>query len=237
MSNQMEKLTVTVNGVRYEITVTRKQVKRLTLRIDRQGQPCLTVPVSTSRKEMTSFVESCGEWLARHAGKRSFFSLPSELRNGDTVMILGEERRILLQRGARAELVFLERGPVLIMRDPEDAVKAAAAYKKALTDMAMNVFRERLRRYLHVIPRRYGAPEIKIRTMTSRWGSANPTTNEIHLSLYLIKTPLECVDSVILHEAVHYTHMDHGSGFYDMLLSYMPDYRKRSAVLKSYART
>jgi hypothetical protein len=186
---------------------------------------------------MTAFIESCGPWLEKHAGRRSFFSMPYELRSGDTVMILGSERIILLERGQKAELVFREYGPVLRMRDPDDPVKAAAAYKKALTDMAMNVFSERLRRYLHVIPERYGTPEIKIRTMTSRWGSANPRTNEIHFSLYLIKTPLECVDSVVLHEAVHYTHMDHGTGFYDMLLSLMPDYRERRALLQSYARS
>lgn len=237
MKAQTEKLTQTVNGRRYEVTVIRKSVKRLTLRIDRQGQPCLTVPVRTTKKEMTDFIGSCGAWLEKHAGRRSFFSMPDELRSGDTVMILGSERIILLERGNKAELVFLPGNPVLRMRDPDDPVKAAAAYKKALTDMAMAVFRERLRRYVHVIPGRYGMPEIKIRLMTSRWGSANPTTNEIHFSLYLIKTPLECIDSVVLHEAVHYTHMDHGKDFYDMLLSLMPDYRERSAMLKRYARS
>ena len=237
MKTQTEKLTQTVNGIRYEIAVTRKNVKRLTLRIDRQGQPCLTVPVRATKKQMTEFVGSCGEWLEKHAGKRSFFSMPDEVRSGDTVMILGDERILLLEKGPKAELVFRQYGPVLRLRDPDDPVEAAAAYKKALTDMAMNVFRERLRRYVHVIPERYGTPEIKIRLMTSRWGSANNATNEIHLSLYLIKTSLDCVDSVVLHEAVHFTHMDHGREFYDMLLSYMPDYRERSARLKRYARS
>lgn len=225
-----------VNGRSYEITVTRKNVKRMTLRIDRQGKPCLSVPLNAARGEIEDFLRSCSGWLAKNAGQRSFFSLPDALRDGDEVMILGENRRISLVSGPKASLSFREGRPVLAMRDPGDPVKAASAYEKALRDLALDVFRRRLAVYADVIPRRFGTPEVRVRKMTSRWGSANQKTGEIHLSLYLIKAPLECIDSVVLHEAVHFTHMDHGDGFYDMLLGRMPDYRQRSRKLREYAR-
>ena len=231
-----DKVIQTVNGTSYEITVTRKKVKRMTLRIDRQGKPCLSVPLNAARGEIEDFLRSCSGWLARNAGQRSFFSLPDALRDGDEVMILGENRRISLVSGSKASLSFREGRPVLAMRGPDDPMKAASAYEKALTDLALDVFRRRLAIYADVIPKRFGVPEIRIRKMTSRWGSANQKTKEIHLSLYLIKTPLECIDSVVLHEAVHFTHMDHGDGFYDMLLRRMPDYKQRSRKLKEYAR-
>jgi len=231
-----DKVIQTVNGTSYEITVTRKKVKRMTLRIDRQGKPCLSVPLNAARGEIEDFLRSCSGWLARNAGQRSFFSLPDALRDGDEVMILGENRRISLVSGPKASLSFREGRPVLAMRGPDDPMKAASAYEKALTDLALDVFRRRLAIYADVIPKRFGVPEIRIRKMTSRWGSANQKTKEIHLSLYLIKTPLECIDSVVLHEAVHFTHMDHGDGFYDMLLRRMPDYKQRSRKLREYAR-
>ena len=231
-----DKVIQTVNGTSYEITVTRKKVKRMTLRIDRQGKPCLSVPLNAARGEIEDFLRSCSGWLARNAGQRSFFSLPDALRDGDEVMILGENRRISLVSGLKASLFFREGRPVLAMRGPDDPMKAASAYEKALTDLALDVFRRRLAIYADVIPKRFGVPEIRIRKMTSRWGSANQKTKEIHLSLYLIKTPLECIDSVVLHEAVHFTHMDHGDEFYDMLLRRLPDYRQRSRKLREYAR-
>ena len=239
MTNVMyktDKVIQAVNGVPYEITVTRKNVKRMTLRIDRQGKPCLSVPVRAARAEIEGFLRSCSGWLVRNAGQRSFFSLPEALRDGDEVMILGENRRISLVSGPKASLSFPEGRPMLAMRGPGDPVRAAAAYEKALTDLALDVFRRRLAAYADVIPKRFGSPEIRIRKMTSRWGSANRKTGEIHLSLYLIKTPIECIDSVVLHEAVHFTHMDHGDGFYEMLLGRMPDYKQRSRKLKEYAR-
>ena len=234
---QTEKIIQEVNGVSYEITMTRKNVKRMTLRIDRQGNPCLSVPVQASRGEIWKFMMSCSDWLSRYAGKRTFFTLPEEIHSGDEVMILGELRQIFLQRAGKPSLSFSDGSAVLELRDPEDPVKAAAAYERALRELALRVFKARLRRYLHIIPEKYGTPEIKIRKMTSRWGSANQTTGEIHLSLYLIKAPVECIDSVVLHEAAHFTYMDHGTKFYDLLTDQMPDYRERSRRLKNYARS
>ena len=233
---QEELIIQEVNGVSYEIRMTRKNVKRMTLRIDKQGDPRLSVPIRATRAEIWKFMMSCSDWLARNAGKREFFTLPGELRDGDEVTILGESRKLIIRRAAKASLTFISGAAVLYVRDPDDPAKAASAYEKALRDLALIVFRERLSRYLDIIPERFGVPQVKIRKMTSRWGSANQSTGEIHLSLYLIKAPLDCIDSVVLHEAVHFTHMDHGTRFYDMLLRRMPDYHERSRKLKEYAR-
>ena len=156
------KVIQTVNGTSYEITVNRKNVKRMTLRIDRQGKPCLSVPLNAARGEIEDFLRSCSGWLAKNAGQRSFFSLPDALRDGDEVMILGENRIISLISGTKASLSFREGRPVLAMRGPGDPVKAAAAYEKALTDLALDLFRRRLSAYADVIPKRFGMPEIRI---------------------------------------------------------------------------
>lgn len=216
--------------------MTRKNVKRMTLRIDRQGNPCLSVPIKASRADIWKFMMSCSDWLAKNTGKREFFTLPDELRDGDEVLLLGEQRRLLIRSGSKASLTFISGAAVLRLRDHGDPVKAAAAYERALKELALGVFEERLSRYAGVIPERFGTPNVRIRKMTSRWGSANQSTNEIHLSLYLIKAPLDCIDSVVLHEAVHFTYMDHGTRFYEMLLGQMPDYHQRSRKLKEYAR-
>lgn len=233
---QEELIIQEVNGVSYEIRMTRKNVKRMTLRIDRQGDPCLSVPFHATRAEIWKFMMSCSDWLEHNAGKREFFTLPDELRDGDEVTVLGEPRKLMLHRASRASLTFISGTAVLYLKDPEDPAKAAAAYEKSLRELALSVFRERLNRYADVIPEKFGIPVIKIRKMTSRWGSANQSTNEIHLSLYLIKAPLDCIDSVVLHEAVHFNYMNHGTKFYGMLLDRMPDYRERSRKLKEYAR-
>ena len=230
-----QRVIQTVNGVSYEITVTIKKVKRMTLRIDRQGKPCLSVPEHVTREQIEDFLRSCSGWIAEHSGCRTFFSLPEKLRDADEVMILGEKRRISIVRGAKAALSLRDEIPVLSVRDPEDPAGAAAAYEKTLKELALDVFRKRLELYADVIPERYGLPEIRVRKMTSRWGSASRKTGEIHLSLYLIKAPLDCIDSVVLHEAVHFTYMDHSEKFYEKLLARMPDYRQRSRKLKEYA--
>jgi len=234
---EQEKVIQIVNDVPYEIVMTRKNVKRMTLRIDRQGRPCLSVPLHAKQGEIWKFLTSCGGWLEKNAGKRSFFSLPSELRSGDEVQLLGRRRPVLLEAGSSARIVFRGEDVILSMRDPADPVKAAAAYERALSDFALTLFESRLDRYIDMLPAGHPRPAVKIRKMTSRWGSANSGTNEIHLSLYLMKAPLDCIDSVVLHETVHFTHMNHSDNFYRMLLGRMPDYRERSRLLKEYARS
>ena len=233
---QQEKIYHEIDGVMYEITMTRKKVKRMTLRIDRQGKPCMSVPLNASRGEIWKFVSSCSDWLVRNSGERSFFSFPEQLRDGDEVEVLGDHWQVKLVSAGRTSLSFSDGIAVLAMRDPKDPAKAASAYLRALKELAERVFRERLRIYSEVLPKGCSVPEIRIRKMTSRWGSANKNSWEIHLSLYLIKTPVECIDSVVLHEAVHFTHMDHGTEFYEMLLARMPDYRERSRILREYAK-
>ena len=233
---QEELIIQEVNGTPCEIRMIRKNVKRMTLRIDRQGNPCLSVPLRATRADIWKFMMSCSDWLAKNAGKREFFTLPDRLHDGDEVFLLGEPRKLMIRSAARTSLTFVSGAAVLYLRDAGDPERAASAYEKALKELALSVFHERLSRYADVIPERFGTPRIRIRKMTSRWGSANQSTNEIHLSLFLIKAPLDCIDSVVLHEAVHFTHMDHGTEFYGMLLDRMPDYKQRSAKLKEYAR-
>lgn len=235
---KQKNVNIKVDGTDYEVAVTWKKVKRMTLRIDRQGAPCLSVPLRTPDREIMKFLTSCGSWIKKNAGNRDFFSFPERLAEGDEVLLLGIRRRMTIMQGNRAAIELCPDGAVLYMRgEREDPVKAAAAYRRALQQFAMQLFEMRFRIYSDVIPAGHGSPVLKIRDMTSRWGSANSNTNEIHLSIHLIKTPLACIDSVILHEAVHFTHMDHGSGFYSMLLARMPDYKDRNEMLKRYARS
>ncbi|MGL6198263.1 MAG: M48 family metallopeptidase [Lachnospiraceae bacterium] len=75
-------------------------------------------------------------------------------------------------------------------------------------------------------------PEVKIRYMTSRWGSCRPWKNSITLNSRLIDAPRESAEYVVLHEFVHFIHPNHSKQFYDLVSELMPDWRKRKEGLK-----
>lgn len=76
---------------------------------------------------------------------------------------------------------------------------------------------------------------LRIRRMTSRWGSCIPAKRVITLSTRLLETPWSCVQAVALHEYAHFLHADHSSAFYTELEAVMPDYQQRVALLRSLA--
>lgn len=75
-------------------------------------------------------------------------------------------------------------------------------------------------------------PEIRVRSMTSRWGVCHPAKRRITLALQLAAKPPELVEYVVLHEYCHFVHPNHGPAFWALLEGYMPNARARRAALR-----
>ena len=60
-------------------------------------------------------------------------------------------------------------------------------------------------------------PTIEIRQMKTRWGSCIPACNKVIFNLNLIKTPICCIEYVVLHELSHFKHQNHSKNFYNFI--------------------
>jgi predicted metal-dependent hydrolase len=74
--------------------------------------------------------------------------------------------------------------------------------------------------------------DLKIRKMTSRWGVNNRKSKTITLNTNLIKYDIECLDYVIIHELCHLVYFNHSKGFWNLVGSYVPNYKKIQKELK-----
>lgn len=232
MANQ---LCVVVGGRTVSVTLRRKKVKRLTLRLDRAGCPVLTLPLRCPLAEAERFLHQSAGWLeSQLSAPRSFFTLPDALHPGDEILLLGARRRLRLAAGSRPALALTEGEALLCCRHPEDPAQAAAALETAMRALAKERFSAALAEWQELCGR---TPILTVKAMTSRWGSANPKTGRINLSLFLLKAPPACIRYVALHEAAHFKEANHGAAFHRILEERLPNYRELERQLRLLARS
>ena len=72
---------------------------------------------------------------------------------------------------------------------------------------------------------------IKITSARTRFGSCSGK-NSLCFSLYLMAYPPEAIEYVVVHELAHIRHKNHSPAFYAEVERYLPDWRRRQALLK-----
>lgn len=72
---------------------------------------------------------------------------------------------------------------------------------------------------------------IRITGAKKRFGSCSPK-NALCFSLFLMQYPDDAIDYVVVHELAHILHHDHSTHFWATVETYMPDYKRRRALLK-----
>lgn len=72
---------------------------------------------------------------------------------------------------------------------------------------------------------------VRITGAEKRFGSCS-AKNSLCFSWRLMQYPEEAVDYVVVHELAHIRHHNHSPAFYGLVGQYMPDYRRRRALLR-----
>ncbi len=75
--------------------------------------------------------------------------------------------------------------------------------------------------------------DVKITGAKTRFGSCS-ARDSLCFSFYLAAYPMDAVDYVVVHELAHICYKNHGAEFYRLIARYLPDYRRREALLKQH---
>lgn len=73
---------------------------------------------------------------------------------------------------------------------------------------------------------------VKVRKMTSRYGSNVVSHKSITYSLILMHYQSDIIDTVIIHELAHCFEANHGPNFYKIIRKYCPNYKELQKYLK-----
>ena len=218
--------------------LTRKSVKNVNLRIKPEGQVLVSANNSVPIEFIDAFIEKKQQYiflvLSRYEEKRNLIQdVPKRYVSGESYDLLGKSLRLKVEE-SREENVYTD-GVYIFLRvkNKDDFRHKEIMMSKWLKQYQRMVFEELLQEK-YLLFKKYGVlyPTLKIRYMTSRWGSCQPKKGIITLNSKLIEAPRNCIEYVVLHEFVHFIHPNHSRQFWDFVAMMMPDWKERKEELE-----
>lgn len=218
--------------------LTRKSVKNVNLRIKPEGEVLVSANDSVPTDFIDAFIEKKQRYifsvLSRYEEKKKLFQpVPKRYVSGESYDLLGKSLRLKVEAN-KEENVYTDGVYIFLkVKDKDDFRRKEILMSKWLKQYQTTIFEELLQKK-YLLFEKYGVtyPTLKIRNMTSRWGSCQPKKGIITLNSKLIEAPRNCIEYVILHELVHFIHPNHSRQFWDFVAMMMPDWKERKEELE-----
>ena len=200
--------------------------------------PELTVdvfaPATANEEQIETALIKKAVWIAgKLDALERYHPLPAPKKHisGETLVYLGRQYRLKVELGSKQPVKLIGRFLKVWVEDKKDTRRV----KNAVDAWYRKRAHETLGRYTekcHAIASRHGVakPLLTIRNMRRRWGSCSPQ-GRITLNVNLVKTPVHCIEYVIMHELCHLKYHNHSKEFYCILTRCQPDWRKRKEIL------
>lgn len=218
-------IILNVDGLEIPVSVVRKRVKNLNLRVRADGTVTLSIPQHLPLARAREFLDRKGEWIAERV-RRNIERRPSPDLAGE----------------------LPDRIPLWGKLVPRDSVQAnsgqdvggqGAPGQTAIDQAALDeLYRTEVLRALPGIVERMEArigvhaARWSVRVMKTRWGSCTPKTGAIRINARLAAYPPECLEFVVAHELVHLLEPSHNTRFHTLLDEFCPGNRGIARRLK-----
>ncbi|MEG1683471.1 MAG: SprT family zinc-dependent metalloprotease [Oscillospiraceae bacterium] len=209
------------------VTVERKAIKNLYLRLQADGVVRLTAPRRAAEGLLYDFALSKRDWLLRRQTALVAADAP-RWETGEHHPLWGVFYPLEVTAGSPS--IALQ-GGILRLTVPAGGT---AESRKALVD---GLYRRELAAALPAVIDRceaiagVHASGWQLRDMTSRWGSCTPATRRIRVNVQLAKFPPDCLSYLVLHELTHLLERGHTAAFYAQLETFCPDWRSLRRTL------
>jgi predicted metal-dependent hydrolase len=212
---------INIEGVGEIFIKKNSRSRRLSISISPSKGISVSIPYRVSFSEGEKFVFSKIDWIRKH------FTSIQKINNSRTLFTEDTKFSILnreLQIGRNNKEAFLLKltDTTILITIPENVEIANSKCQTVIRSMVIKAMQVEAKKYL---PKRvaelanihgFKHNRVSIKNAKTRWGSCS-ATNNINLSLHLLRLPQELCDYVILHELVHTVHKNHSKVFWDAL--------------------
>ncbi len=222
-----------------EFELVRKRVKRVNLRVRKDGTVMVSAPHRVGAKEILSFVLAHQAWIKEMQDRRNYANACENSRwceNG-TIHLFGQPLALCVIRDAKNRVTSgcTRKGDEL---EVHLSRRITPEHEQAeIKRLALAWLSERLARELPAIFENYqhqmgvSCSGWSLKRMASRWGSCNVRTKAIVINSILAERPHICLESVVAHELCHLLEPSHNARFHALLDQYCPSNRVAQDIL------
>lgn len=216
----------------FTVTLHKKRIKNMNLRISHTGAVSLSIPLRTSIKTAKDFLDSKLSWIDMHRQRlhQPIEEKPHQLAPGQSIAYLGRQYELIIQPTKTRQSIHLIDDQLHLFIQPD----ASEARKQHLLD---KWYHARMEELLPIFLDKWQSAmqvsihQVTVRSMKTRWGSCHPIKKHITLNLRLMEKPLPCLEYVIVHELVHLFESGHNARFYALMDKYLPSWRTVKKLL------
>lgn len=223
-------IILNVDGLEIPVSVVRKRVKNLNLRVRADGTVTLSIPQHLPLARAREFLDRKGDWIAERV-RRNIERRPSPDLAGEL-----PDRIPLWGKLVPRDSVQANSGQAASDRDAsgQGAPGQTAIDQAALDELYRTEVLRALPDVVERMEARIGvhATRWSVRVMKTRWGSCTPKTGAIRINARLAAYPPECLEFVVAHELVHLLEPSHNARFHALLDEFCPDNRGIARRLK-----
>lgn len=223
-------IILNVDGLEIPVSVVRKRVKNLNLRVRADGTVTLSIPQHLPLARAQEFLERKGNWIAERV-RRNIERRPSPDFAGEL-----PNRIPLWGKLVPRDSVQANSGQDASDRDAsgQGAPGQTTIDQAALDELYRTEVLRALPGIVERMEARIGvhAARWSVRVMKTRWGSCTPKTGAIRINARLAAYPSECLEFVVAHELVHLLEPSHNARFHTLLDEFCPGNRHLAKLLR-----
>lgn len=213
--------------IKFQLIKTSRRKRTVEIKI-LYGDVLIKSPLSKSLTDIEQLIKKNAEWILktvkRNGGIKPIITRPT-YKDNSYLPYLGNNFNLRIVHDNNDFTYFT--GQHFIIHYCKNTIREN--YEYWLFDEANKIFDFFIRKYCSML--KVKPKKIVIKKLKSRWGSAT-SKNIINLNLFLIKSPCDVIEYVILHEVCHLLIKNHSKDFWKLLGDYMPSYKDKISWLK-----
>jgi predicted metal-dependent hydrolase len=225
---------IQIDGNSLPIIIEHKKMKQVRLKVFPDGKIKLSVPTETLDEWIAAYLSTKTTWIKDKLElfkKTQAVEKEEHYASGVSTRILGRQMIVRVNLSSRKKIVCEDESLVIYTSEIEQ--ERIDRQVNNWWQKTAKQYYESVARQLYPIIEKHGIerPTIRVRKMSTLWGSCSRKKNMINLNYYLLKANSPCIEYVILHEMTHFLYPKHNKDFYDFLTIHMPDWQARKRVL------